>query len=43
MVKEAQLVLATSSQLMAEKMDEPISHVKGWFNGRIAIVVARSY
>ena len=39
--KEAQLVLATLSHLMAKKMEEPISHIKGWFNGRIIIVVAR--
>ena len=28
---------------MAEKMREPISHVRGWVNIRIAIVVARLY
>ena len=28
---------------MAAKMDEPISHVRIWINGRIAIAVARSY
>ena len=41
--KEAQVVLATLSQLMAKKMEEPISHIQGWFNGRIEIVVARLY
>ena len=28
---------------MAEKMEEPISHMRGWVNGRIAIVVGRYY
>ena len=40
--KEAQVVLITLSQLMAAKMEEPISHVKGWVNGRIVITIAMS-
>ena len=43
MVKEALVVLVTLIQVMAAKMDEPILHVTGWVNGRIAIAVARSY
>ena len=35
MHKEAQILLATLIQLMAEKME-------GWFNGQIEIIVARS-
>ena len=31
--KEALVILDSLSQLMAEKMDEPISHVRIWFNG----------
>ena len=37
MGREAQVVLATLSWLMAAKMDESILHVNGWVNGRIAI------
>ena len=33
--KEAQVVLATLSGLMAAKTEEPILHVKGWANGGI--------
>ena len=43
MVKEALVVLATLSLVMAVKMDEPIFHITGWVNGRIAIVLAMSY
>ena len=43
MGKEAQVILATLSQLMDAKIEEPISHVKGWVNGQIAIMVTRSY
>ena len=43
MGKEAQVVLANLSQLMAVKTDEPISNVKGWVNGCIAIMVIRLY
>ena len=41
--KEALVVLASLSRIMAAKMDEPILHVRGWINGRIAIAVVRSY
>ena len=41
--KEALVVLANLSRLMAAKPEEPISHVCGWVNGRIAITVVRSY
>ena len=30
-------------QLMAEKLKEPISDIRGWVNGQIVIAVARSY
>ena len=43
MGKEALVVLATLSQVMAAKMDEPILHVTGWVNERTVIAVARSY
>ena len=43
MVKWSQVILATLSRLIAAKMEEPILHVEGWINGRIAIAVARSY
>ena len=43
MGKEEILVLSTLSQIMAAKMDKPISYVTGWVNVRIAIVVVRSY
>ena len=41
--KEALVVLTNLSRLMVEKLEEPISHVRGWVNGRIAVAVARSY
>ena len=41
--KEALIVLTNLSQLMAAKIEEPILHVRGWVNGRIAIKVGRSY
>ena len=41
--REALVVLANLSRLIAVKMNEPLSHVRGWINGRIAIAVARSY
>ena len=41
--KESQVVLANLSQILAAKMEEPISHVKGWSNGRITIAFARPY
>ena len=40
--KEDLVVLTNLSQLMAEKLQETISHVRGWVNAWIAIVVARS-
>ena len=40
---EALAVLANLSRLKASKIDEPILHMCGWINGRIAIVVARLY
>ena len=43
MVKEDKVVLATSGQLMAAKIYEPISHVKYWVTDLIAIAVSRSY
>ena len=39
--KEALVVLANLSQLMAAKMDEPILHVCVWINVWITIAVAR--
>ena len=41
MGKEALVVLATLSQVMDAKTDEPISHVKCWVNCQIVIVVVR--
>ena len=41
--KEALVVLSNLSRLMAEKLEEPTSHVRGWVNGLIAIAVARYY
>ena len=41
--KEDHVVLTNLSQLMAEKMEEPILHMCSWFNGLIVIAVARSY
>ena len=43
LVKEALVVLANSSRLMSEKMEEPVLNMHGWVTGRIAIVVTRSY
>ena len=43
MGKEAQVVLATLSLIMAAKRDEPISHDKVWVNQQIKVVVARLY
>ena len=40
---KALVVLANLSQITAEKMEEPILHMSGWINGRIKIVIARSY
>ena len=41
--KEALVVLMNLSQLMTEKMDEPILHVQIWINGQVAIAVSRLY
>ena len=41
--REALVILENLSQLMAAKMDEPISHVQVWINGQFEIAVARSY
>ena len=41
--KESLVILTTLSQLMAEKTEEPIPHIRGWVNGRIAIAVTGSY
>ena len=41
--KEALIVLTNLIRLMAKKLEEPLSHVCGWVNGRIIIAVARSY
>ena len=43
LMKEDIVVLMTLSQLMSEKIEEPISHVHGWVKGQIAIVVTRFY
>ena len=39
--KEALVELDTLSRLMTEKMEEPISQIKGWVNGSIVINVVR--
>ena len=41
--REALVVLANLSRLMAAKMDKPISHVRGWVNCQIKIAAARLY
>ena len=41
--KEALFVITNLSQLVVEKMDEPISQVRGWINDQIAIAIARLY
>ena len=41
--KEALVVLTNLSQLIATKLEEPFSQVRGWFNGLIEIVITRSY
>ena len=43
MGQEAHFVLATLSQLMAVKTDEPILNVEGWVTGWIEIAVLRLY
>ena len=41
--REALVLLAQLSQIIAEKRDKPILHVRVWINGQITTVVARSY
>ena len=41
--KDDIVVLSGFSRLMTEKLEEPISHVRGWVNGEITIAVVRSY
>ena len=39
--KDALVVLMTLNQLMVRKLEEPISYVRGWINGRIATAGAK--
>ena len=41
--KEALAVLINVSQIIATKLKEPLSQLRGWFNVKIAIAVARLY
>ena len=41
--REALVVLSQLSQFMAAKRAEPLSQVRAWIKGRIAIAIARSY
>ena len=42
--REALVVISQLGRVMAEKREEePLSQVRGWVNGRIAIAVSRSY
>ena len=41
--KEALVVLTNLSRLIATNLEEPLSQVRGWVNGRIAIAVVRSH
>ena len=41
--RKALVVLSQLSRFMAEKRDKPLSQVRGWVNGQIAIAVASSY
>ena len=43
LVKGALVAHTNLSLLMAEKVEEPISRMQVWINGRIEIVVARLY
>ena len=43
MDNKTQFLISTLSQIMAAKMYERISYVKGWVNIQIAFAVARSY
>ena len=41
--KEALVVLTDLSRLIATKLEEPLSQVRGWVNGQFKIVVVRSH
>ena len=41
--REALVILANLSQIVASKMDEPIFHMQGFINDIISIAVARSF
>ena len=41
--KEALVVLTNLSRLISTKLKEPLSQVRGWFNGLITITATRSY
>ena len=41
--KEALVLLMHLSRLMTKKLKDPLSHVRGWVNGRIETAVTRSY
>ena len=41
--REALVVLSQLIRFMVEKQEEPLSQVRDWVNGRMAIAVARSY
>ena len=41
--KEVLFVLSDFSQIIAKKIEEAISNLREWVNGRIAIIVARLY
>ena len=43
LLKEASVVLENLIQIMAEKMEEPISHAHGWINGWITIRILILY
>ena len=41
--REVLVVLSQLSRVMEEKREETLLKVQGWVNGKISIVVARSY
>ena len=41
--REDIVIISNLSQIMVEKLEEPISDVCGWVSGWIAISVARNY
>ena len=41
--KEAQVLLKQLSQIMVEKMEEPVSHMRGWIDRKVVIAVTRFY